>query len=63
MENLKALKNNKNLTIDLKNNSIINATALLELDSSTKIKLTGNVNLTEEAKIKLKARFVSNVTF
>ena len=56
LENLKALKNNNN-------NSLINPTALLELNPSTKIKLTGNVNLTEEAKTKLKERFGSNVTF
>lgn len=63
LENLKALKNNTNITIDLRNNSIINATPLLELNPNTKIKLSGNVNLTQQAKNELKARFGKNVTF
>mgnify|MGYP003377114969 CR=1 FL=1 len=63
LENLKALKNNINLTIDLSNNSIIDATALLELDSSTKINLSNNVNLSQESKDKLKAKFGNNVMF
>ena len=63
LENLKVLKNNTNLTINLENNSIINATALLELNPSTKIKLKGNVNLSQESKDKLKERFGNNVSF
>lgn len=63
LENLKALKNNTNLTIDLSNNSIINATALLELNPNTRINLSGNVNLTKEAKEKLKGHFQERVTF
>ena len=63
LENLKALKNNINLTINLSNNSIIDATALLELDSSTKINLSNNVNLSQDSKDKLKAKFGNKVTF
>lgn len=63
LENLKALKNNENLTIDLSNHSIIDASALLELNTNTKINLKGNVNLSQDSKDKLKARFRNNVTF
>lgn len=63
LENLKALRNNTNLTIDLSNNSIIDATALLELNPNTKINLTGNINLSQESKDKLKERFGNKVTF
>ena len=63
LENLKVLKNNTNLTINLSNNSIIDATALLELNPNTKINLTGNVNLLQESKDKLKERFGNNVSF
>ncbi len=63
LENLKALRNNTNLTINLDNNSIIDATALLELNSNTKISLRNNINLSQESKDKLKAKFGSNVTF
>ena len=63
LENLKALRNNKNLTIDLSNNSIIDTKALLELDKSCKIDLKNNVNLSQESKDKLKAKFENNVTF
>ena len=61
--NLSVLKNNKNLTIDLSNNSIIDASSLLELDTSCKIYLKKNVNLSQESKDALKARFGSNVSF
>ena len=61
--NLAALKNNTNLTIDLRNNSIIDATILLELDESTKIYLQNNVNLNQDSKDKLKAKFGSKVSF
>ncbi len=63
LENLKVLRNNTNLTIDLRNNSIIDATALLELNSNTKINLTGNINLSQDSKDKLKEHFGNNVTF
>ena len=63
LENLKALKNNTNLTINLSNNSIIDASALLELNPNIKINLSGNINLSQDSKDKLKARFGSNVTF
>jgi Leucine-rich repeat (LRR) protein len=63
LENLKSLKNNKNLEIHLENNSIIDASALLELDTSCKIYLSNNVNLTQESKDALKARFGNNVSF
>ena len=63
LENLKALKNNTNLKIDLINNSIIDATPLLELNSSTKINLSNNINLSQDSKDKLKAKFGNNVTF
>ena len=63
LENLKALKNNSNLTIDLSNNSIIDATALLELNPNTKINLSGNINLSADSINALKAHFGSNVTF
>ena len=63
LENLKVLRNNNNLTINLSNNSIIDATALLELNPNTKINLTGNINLSQDSKDKLKARFGNNVTF
>lgn len=63
LENLKALKNNTNLTISLENNSIIDTSALLELNSNTKIRLTGNINLSQDSKDKLKEKFKSNVTF
>ncbi len=63
LKNLKSLKNNTNLTINLSNNSIIDATALLELNPNTKIYLTGNVNLSQDSKDKLKARFGDNVKF
>lgn len=61
--NLKQLKNNTNLIISLKNNSIVNATALLELDKSNIIYLSGNVNLTKDAQNKLRERFGNNVIF
>ena len=49
--------------MNLSNNSIIDATALLELDASTRINLENNVNLNEDSKNKLKAKFNANVTF
>ena len=63
LENLKNLKNNSNLTINLSNNAIIDTTVLLELNPNTKINLTRNVNLSQDSKDKLKAKFGNNVTF
>ena len=63
LQNLKVLKNNTKMTINLSNNSIIDATALLELNPSTRIDLKGNVNLSQDSKDKLKAKFGNNVTF
>lgn len=63
LENLKALRNNTNLTINLSNNSIIDATALLELNPNTKINLSGNINLSPDSIKELKAHFGNNVTF
>ena len=63
LEKLKGLKDNTNLIINLQNNSIIDATALLELNPNTRIDLKGNVNLSQDSKDKLKARFGNNVTF
>ena len=63
LENLKALKNNTNLTLDLSNNAIIDASALLVLNPNTKINLKGNINLSQESKTALSNHFKSNVTF
>ena len=63
LENLKVLRNNTNLTINLSNNAIIDATALLELNPNTKINLSNNINLSQDSKDKLKAHFGNNVTF
>lgn len=63
LEKLKTLKNNTNLVINLSNNAIVDATALLELNPNTRIDLTGNVNLSQDSKDKLKTRFGDNVKF
>ena len=63
LENLKTLSNNKNLIINLDNNSIINTDALLVLDPSCKIYLRNNINLSLESKEKLKSKFGNNVLF
>ncbi len=63
LENLKGLKNNTNLTINLSGNAIVDATTLLELNENTKINLSGNVNLTKESKEKLEDKFKKNVSF
>ncbi len=63
-DSLRNLKIPKTLTsLNLRNNTIIDATPLLELDSGTKINLTGNINLSQDSKDKLKAKFGNNVTF
>ena len=63
LENLKALKNNTNISIDLRNNSIIDASALLELNQPAKIDLRNNVNLTQESKDALTAKFGNKVLY
>ena len=63
IKNLGGLKNNKNLTVNLENNYIIDANVLLNLDSSCKIILGGNPNLSQESKDKLKEKFGSKVSF
>ena len=60
---IEPLKNNQNMIIDLRNNSITDASALLQFNTNTKIILQGNVNLTQESKNALKAKFGSNVSF
>ena len=49
--------------LNLKNNSIIDATSLLELNANTNINLSNNINLSQDSKDKLKAKFGNNVTF
>ena len=61
LEYLKALKNNKNLYINLGANSIIDALVLLELDDSCSIDLRNNINLLQKSKDKLKEKFGSKV--
>ena len=64
LKKLTCLKENNNLTsIDLRNNSIIDATALLELNSNVKISLSGNINLSQSSKDKMKEKFGNNVSF
>ncbi|MFR2787276.1 MAG: hypothetical protein ACLTBX_00595 [Clostridia bacterium] len=63
LKKLEALKDIKNLTIDLSTNSITDASYLLVLDPNTKINLNGNVNLSQDSKEKLKERFGNNVIF
>ena len=63
LKKLEVLKNNKNMIINLDNNSIIDASSLLVLDTSTRITLSGNPNLSQEDKNELVNRFGSNVTF
>ena len=63
LENLKTLRNNTNLTLDLRNNSIIDASALLDLNPNTKIDLRGNINLSDTSKQELTKRFGNNVMY
>ena len=63
LKNLEALKNNKNLSINLRYNSIIDASSLLVFDSNCRIYLEGNINLNEESKNALKEKFGSRVYF
>ena len=64
LENLRVLKNDINLQkIDLSVNSIVDATALLDLNSSVTINLNGNINLSQDSKDKLKEHFGSKVSF
>ena len=63
LEKLRTLKSNVNLTLDLRVNSIIDASALLELNLSTIIDLRNNVNLSTESKHNLTKKFGTNVTY
>lgn len=63
LKKLEVLKNITNLNINLEKNAIIDASDLLVLNPNTKINLKQNVNLTQESKEALKARFGNNVTF
>ena len=63
LKNLKFPKNNINLGINLSGNKIIDSTPLLELSSTTRINLSNNINLSQDSKDKLKAKFGNNVVF
>lgn len=63
LSKLEALKDIKNLNIELRENSIIDANSLLKLDSSSRIDLRNNVNLSQQSKDKLKEKFGDNVKF
>ena len=63
LESLRGLKNNENLTIDLTSNALIDPEILLELPSHFKIRLGGNVNISESFKTRLREYFGKNVTF
>ncbi len=63
LKKLEVLKDITNLNINLEKNAIIDASDLLVLNPNTKINLKQNVNLTQESKEALKARFGNNVTF
>lgn len=62
LEVLKNL-NNRTMQIGLTNNSIIDATKLLDLNANSKIYLTNNVNLSQDSKTKLKEKFGNNVRY
>ncbi|GEM_PF-2466608 len=62
LEVLKNL-NNRTIQIGLTNNSIIDATKLLDLNANSKIYLTNNVNLSQDSKTKLKEKFGNNVKY
>ena len=62
LEVLKNL-NNRTMQIGLNNNSIIDATKLLDLNANSKIYLTNNVNLSQDSKTKLKEKFGNNVKY
>ena len=51
------------MQIGLTNNSIIDATKLLDLNANSKIYLTNNVNLSQNSKTKLKEKFGNNVKY
>lgn len=63
LEKLKTLKNNSNIRINLTNNSIIDASALLELNNVERVDLRNNLNLTQTSKDALKAKFGSKVLY
>ena len=54
---------NKTIQINLANNSIIDATKLLDLNANSTIWLTNNVNLSQDSKTKLKEKFGNNVRY
>ena len=62
LEVLKNL-NNKTIQIGLTNNSIIDATKLLDLNANSTIWLTNNVNLSQDSKTRLKDKFGNNVRY
>ena len=62
LEVLKNL-NNRTIQIGLTNNSIIDATKLLDLNANSKIYLTNNINLSQDSKTKLKEKFGNNVRY
>lgn len=63
LNSLNDLSNNTDIILDLRNNSIIDATMLLNFDSSTVIKLENNLNLLQDSKDKLKQKFGNNVSY
>ena len=62
LEVLKNL-NNRTIQIGLTNNSIIDATKLLDLNANSKIYLTNNINLSQDSKTRLKEKFGNNVRY
>lgn len=63
LEKLLVFANKKNMSISLKNNAITDISTLLKLDPSTKLTLTGNVNISQDAKNQLTEHFGKNVSF
>ena len=63
LEKIRGLKNNKNLTLYLNDNHLIDPKVLLEFDTSDTIYLGGNVNISTEFKAKLTDRFGTKVKF
>ena len=63
LNKLSVLKNNTKLTLDLRKNSIIDASSLIVFQPTTIIRLSENVNLSSESKEALTERFGNNVSF
>ena len=61
--NLLGLKDNEDLILELSNNAIIDARVLLQFNTTCKIWLAGNQNLSQESKDALNAKFGTNVRF